>query len=182
MCCQVRTIREHRVTLLQWLVFISWTFCIPWWSSIPVITSARSSPFFSLKTKAHRFLKCIDCNYVEFRNQDRTVGSSNSLQIFHQNIRELRSKADESINSLEIDNINLQVLCFGEHHVEEKDLLHLTLPGYILGWNCCSQNLENCEVCAFLLVKPVFQQKLHITVKKRFWKFMLLNYRLNHLN
>jgi len=46
-------------------------------SSIHVIISARVSPFFSLKAKAQRCLKCTDCNYPEFRNQGRTVDSSN---------------------------------------------------------------------------------------------------------
>jgi len=46
-------------------------------SSIPVITRATASPYFSLKAKAQWCSKCTDCNYLEFRNQDRTVDSSN---------------------------------------------------------------------------------------------------------
>jgi len=55
----------------------------------------------------------MDCNYIEFRNLNRMVDSSNSLQIFHQNIRGLRSKTVECMNSLGIDNIKCQVLCCG---------------------------------------------------------------------
>jgi hypothetical protein len=166
---------------VQWLVFISCTFCILWWSSIPVIASARASPFLAYKQQ--RFLKCIHCNYLEFRNQDRTVHSCNSLQIFHQNIRGLRSKTTECINSLQLDDINPQVLCFSEHHMEQQDLLHLTLPGYILGSNFCSQNLQTGGVCIFVC-KDLYFSKIVIshTVKKRIWKFVLLNCRPNHLN
>jgi hypothetical protein len=70
--------------------------------SIPVITSARASPFFSWKAKALMCLKCIDCNYLEFRNQERNTDSSNSPQIFHPNIRRLQSKTDKLRNYLEI--------------------------------------------------------------------------------
>jgi hypothetical protein len=41
------------------------------------------------------------------------------------------------IGSLEPDNINLHVQCFIEHHIEEQDLLHLTLSGYTLGSSVC---------------------------------------------
>ena len=110
-------------------------------NSIPLTTSAKSLPFFSLKTKAQGCLKCTDCRYQEFRNQDRIIDSSNTLQIFHQDIRGLRSKTDELIRSLEADNINPQVACSSEHHMEEQELLHLTLPGYISGSRFFHQNL-----------------------------------------
>jgi hypothetical protein len=46
---------------------------------IPVITHARSSPFFSLKAKSQRCLRYIDSRYSDFRDQDRNIDSSNSL-------------------------------------------------------------------------------------------------------
>jgi len=61
-------------------------------SSIPVFTSERSSPIFSLEATAQRCLRHFYCNYLQFRNQDRTVGSSTSIQIFHQNIQQIRRK------------------------------------------------------------------------------------------
>ena len=80
-------------------------------SSIPVIPVQKApSPLFSLKAKAQRCLKCADCSYQEFINQDRIVDSSNSLQTFHQDIMGLRSKTDELIQSLETDNSNIHVL------------------------------------------------------------------------
>jgi hypothetical protein len=89
---------------------------------------------------------------MSFVDQDKNVdlsNSSNSLHIFHQNIRGLRSKSDELTHSFEIDNINL-VLCFSEHHMEEQDLLHLTLQGYILGSSFCHKDLQKGGVCIFV--------------------------------
>jgi hypothetical protein len=122
-------------------------------SSIPVIPvqpPPPPSPIFSLKAKAQTCLKIADCSYQDFINQDRIVDSSNSLQIFHQDIRGLRSKTDGLIKSLETDNSNLDV-CFSEHHREEQDLLHLTLPGYTFGSSICCQNLQKEGVCIFVL-------------------------------
>jgi hypothetical protein len=53
----------------------------------------------------------------------------------------MRSKTDELINSLKIVNIDPHVLCFSERYVGEQNLLHLTLPGYMLGSSFCHQNL-----------------------------------------
>jgi len=120
-------------------------------NSIPVITSEKSSPIFSLETTAQRCLRYCNCNYLQFRNQDRTVGSSTSIQIFHKNIRQIRTKNDELINSLETDNINPYVLYNSKHHMEEQDLLHLTLSGYILGSSFCRQNPQ--KGCVYIFVR-----------------------------
>jgi len=69
---------------------------------------------------------------------------------------------------------------FCGHQMEEQKLLHLALPDYILGSSFCRKNLQN-GVCALLLfVKTCISAKLifHINVKKRVWKFVLLNERL----
>jgi hypothetical protein len=97
-----------------------------------------------------------------FREKDRTVASSTSLHIFHQNIRGLRSKIDELINSFEIDNINPHTLSFTEHHMEEQDMLHLTLPGYILGSSFCRRNLQRGVVCIFVR-KDLYFSKMDIS-------------------
>jgi len=80
------------------------------------------------------------------RNQDRTIDSFNSLQIFHQNIIELRSKTDELINYLETDNINPHALYFSKHHMEEQNLI----TGYILGSSFFHQNLQKADMCIFI--------------------------------
>jgi hypothetical protein len=48
--------------------------------------------------------------------------TSNTINIFHQNIRGLRSKHDELLHSFEIDNINPHILCLSEHHMVEQEL------------------------------------------------------------
>ena len=83
--------------------------------------------FFGLETKSQRCLKYIDCNYLGFRKQNRTVDSSNSPLIFHHNIRGLIIKTGSLINSLETNNISPDILSFSEHHLEG----HLTLPLHI---------------------------------------------------
>ena len=72
------------------------------------------------------------------------------MHIFHQNIRGLRGKSDELIHSLETDNINPHVLCLSEHHMDEQDLLHLTLPGYILRSSFCRKERKKGGVCIFV--------------------------------
>ena len=85
---------------------------------------------FSLQAKARRCLTYADFNHLDLRIQDRKVNSSNSLKIFHHNICRLRNKPDESLPK----NRQYQSphTCVGEPHMEEKDLLHITLTGYIL--------------------------------------------------
>jgi hypothetical protein len=127
-------------------------------SSTSVITHARVSHFFKLNTKTEKHLKNIDSNYLNFINHDKNVELSNSLYIFHQNVRGLRSKSEELIHSLDTDNINPHILCFSEHHTEERELLHLTLHGHILGSSFCRKKLcaRACVcvyVCVFLLAK-----------------------------
>jgi hypothetical protein len=46
----------------------------------------------------------------------------NSINIFNQNIRGLRSKSDELLHSFEVDNINPHILCLSEHHMVEQEL------------------------------------------------------------
>ena len=45
------------------------------------------------------------------------------LAILHQNIKSIRNKSEELINSLKIDGIDAHILCFSEHHMVEQDLL-----------------------------------------------------------
>jgi hypothetical protein len=120
----------------------------------------------------------FNCNCLQFRNQDRTVVSATSLQIFHQNILQKRSKNDELINSLETDSINPHVLYNSKHHMEEQDLLRLTLSGYILG-QVSAVKIYRRAVCIFLFVETIISAKLifHCALKKEFEN----PYRLNRV-
>ena len=64
------------------------------------------------------------------------------------------------IGYLETESITLHLLCFIEHHMEEQDLLHFTLAGYILGSSFC--------LCVFVRKYPHFR-KINIshTCKER---------------
>jgi exonuclease III len=72
------------------------------------------------------------------------------LNIFHQNIRGLRNKGKVLINSFVLDSVNPDILCLSELHIEEQDLLNLTLQGDSLGSSYCCQNLQTQEVCIFV--------------------------------
>jgi hypothetical protein len=96
---------------------------------------------------------------VNLIDQDKNVDLSNSLCTFHQNVRGLRSKSDKLIHSFEIDNINPNILCFSEHHIEEQDLLHHTLPGYVLGSSFCHKDLQKGGL-SILFIKTSMPTKL----------------------
>jgi hypothetical protein len=42
-------------------------------SSIPIITHATALPCFILKSKAQRYLTCIECNYLHFKFQSKNI-------------------------------------------------------------------------------------------------------------
>ena len=74
--------------------------------------------------------------FLDFRQCNETrknVELDNSVTILHQNIRGLRNKSEELINSFEVDKINPHVLCFTEHHLVKQDLLRSNLCGFSLG-------------------------------------------------
>jgi len=70
--------------------------------------------------------------------------------------------------------------------MEEQNLLHVTLSGYILGSSFCCQILQKggARARVFLFAKTCVLAKLifQITVKKMIFKFLPLNQRLYHLN
>jgi hypothetical protein len=88
-------------------------------------------PFlFWAKIKAHRCLKYVKFSNLNSKGHGKIVDSLKSLSIFHHNIRGLRNKSNEFINSFVLDSINPHILCLTEHHVEEQNLLNLTLSGF----------------------------------------------------
>jgi exonuclease III len=84
--------------------------------------------------------------------------SSNSINIFHQNIRGLRSKGDGLIHSFEIDIINPHILCLSEHHVFKEELLHLTMNGYLLGSSFFQKYLQRGGVYIFVRADQHFSK------------------------
>jgi hypothetical protein len=106
--------------------------------------------FFRLRSRAHRCLTYIEFSNLSSKGHGKIVDSLNLLNIFHQNIRGLRNKSDELINSFVVDSINPYILCLSEHHMEEQDLLNLTVMGYSLGSSYCRWNLQKGGVCIFV--------------------------------
>jgi hypothetical protein len=148
--------------------------------SIPVTTYARVSPFFRLRSRAHRCLTYIECTNLCSKGLGKIVDSLNSLNIFHQNIRKLRNKNDKLINSFIFNSINSHTLCSSKHHMEEWDLLNLTLSSYSLGSSYYQTYRK--EECVFFSerIKRKKKKITPFTVQSRLWKFVQLNLKLNH--
>jgi hypothetical protein len=54
------------------------------------------------------------------------------------------------MNSFVLDSINPHILCLNKHHMEEQDLLNLTLSDYSLGSSYCCWNLQKGGLCIFV--------------------------------
>jgi hypothetical protein len=130
-------------------------------NSIPVITDTRASRSYSLSSQAQRCLTYIKCNLAVLEVHKQNAKSSNSINIFHQNVRRFTSKSDELIHSSEI-NINPHTLYLSEHHMAEHELLHLTMNGYLLGSRFCRKDLQRRGVCIFVRADQYFS-KIYIS-------------------
>lgn len=112
---------------------------------------------FSLKSKPRRCLKYIKCSSIDSEVHKENVKLLNSLNIFHQNVRRLKS-SDELIYAFETDSKNPHVLCLSEHHMVEQELLHPTIPGYSLGLSFCQKSLQRGVVCIFVRKDQCFNK------------------------
>jgi hypothetical protein len=72
----------------------------------------------------------------------------NLFKIFHQNIRGIKSKASELLNSLISDYP--QIICITEHHLKDYEIDKLPIEHYILGSKYCRQNHKNGGVCIYV--------------------------------
>jgi hypothetical protein len=77
---------------------------------------------------------------------------------FHQNSRGLRNKREELIDSFVLDSINPRILCLSGRHMEEQDLLKLSLTGYSLGSSYCRRKPQKGGVCIFVRVDQSFNR------------------------
>ena len=73
---------------------------------------------------------------------------TNSLRIFHQNVRGLARKSSELLFSLTPDPPH--VLCLSEHHLRIEELTSLNLDSYTLGAQFCRQNFKQGGVCIYI--------------------------------
>jgi hypothetical protein len=72
----------------------------------------------------------------------------NIFKVYHQNIRGIRNKTNEIINSLlpELPKI----LCITEHHLKEHELERISIDHYNLGAKFCRKNLKDGGVSIFV--------------------------------
>jgi hypothetical protein len=88
---------------------------------------------------------CADKN----DNSERQTKNSNNLfKVFHQNIRGLKSKVDELINSLLPEYPH--ILCLTEHHLKDFEIDNLFIDHYKLGSKFCRQEFKNGGVGIFV--------------------------------
>jgi exonuclease III len=85
----------------------------------------------------------------QYNESGKNTELDHPFAILHQNIRSIRNKSEELINSLKIDGIDPHILCLSEHHMVEQDLLFLKLNGYTLGSSYSHQIFQKQGVCIF---------------------------------
>jgi hypothetical protein len=103
----------------------------------------------------------------------KNVELDNSLTILLQNIRGLRNKSEELINSFEVDKIHPHDLCYTEHHMVEQDLLLSNFIGYSLGSSYSCHIFQRGGVCIFIRKDIRIGLMSVIIVRKRILKFVL---------
>lgn len=90
------------------------------------------------------------------------VELDNSVTILQQNIRGLRNKSEELINSFEVDKINPHVLCFTEHHLVKQDLLRSNLCSFSLGHSYSRHTFQSGGVGIFIR-KDICYNKIDVS-------------------
>ena len=74
--------------------------------------------------------------------------TDDNIMIYHQNIRGLRNKRTEMLNSL-LPELP-QILCITEHHLREFELESSPIEDYKLGAKFCRENLKDGGTCIFV--------------------------------
>jgi hypothetical protein len=90
-----------------------------------------------------------DCLRINVQSYD-----TNSLNIYHQNVRGLQGKTNEPLSSLYTELPHL--LCLTEHHLDYSNLDHTYIEHYNLGAEYCRQALRQGGVCIFVHEKLKF--------------------------
>ena len=90
------------------------------------------------------------------------VNVVNSLTLVHQNIRGLSNKLTEFVNTLSLENINPQFLCFSEHHMLESNLCLTNIQDCNLGASFCCQMYQKGGVCIYVR-RDIDYKSLNVT-------------------
>ena len=89
-----------------------------------------------------KFKPQIGHNNLELNKAD------DNIMIYHQNIRGLRNKRTEMLNSLLPDLPH--ILCITEHHLREFELESSPIEHYKLGAKFCREKLKDGGTCIFI--------------------------------
>jgi hypothetical protein len=81
-------------------------------------------------------------------NTNKQTNNNNLLEVFHQNIRGLKSKTGELINSVFPEYPH--IMCLTEHHLKDYEIDNLSIDHYKLGSKFCRQEFKNGGVCIFV--------------------------------
>ena len=76
---------------------------------------------------------------------------TNSIKIFHQNVRGLCHKINELLISL-LPNPP-QILCLTEHHLRNEEIMNTNLDSFTLGAKFCRQTYKQGGVCIYKVVQ-----------------------------
>jgi hypothetical protein len=82
---------------------------------------------------------------------------SDKLSIHHQNARSLSSKKDELSAIFEEECSSPHPICISEHHMVERELLNLSMPGYKLASSYCHKKYSKGGVCIFIKEDILYQ-------------------------
>lgn len=88
-------------------------------------------------------VQCLNKN----ESTDKQANENNLSEVFRQNIRGLKSKADQLINSLFPEYPC--IMCLTEHHLKDYEIDNLYIDHYKLGSKCCRQEFKNGGVGTF---------------------------------
>jgi hypothetical protein len=77
----------------------------------------------------------------------KLMNNINHFKIFHQNIRGIKTKVIELLNSFSSDYP--QIICVTEHHLKDFELTKLPIEHYKLRSKYCRKNYKNGGVCIF---------------------------------
>jgi hypothetical protein len=83
----------------------------------------------------------VNKNENSERQTNNNNNNNNLFKVFHQNIRGLKSKVDELINSLLPEYP--QIVCLTEHHLKDFEIDNLSIDYYKLGSKFCRQEFKN---------------------------------------
>ena len=88
--------------------------------------------------------------------------STNSITLYHQNVRSLTNKLDELSIFTQRNHIGPQFICFTEHHLKEFQIKKVSLEDYTLASGFCTKVSLGGGVC-ILIYKSIEHQPIDLS-------------------